>query len=128
MNAPTVFTELARRSGDALGRRRLASAQADLIVWREADRSLQAFQPRYGKPRQERMLGWTRDEDFRHPASDDGGMARLGHKRPSLLTAVAEPDAPYLLAPFDHPVAGLPDAIIAPIRQRLHEYAESRHE
>lgn len=95
--------------------------ELDLVVWEDADGTIQGFQLAYDKQHAERSLAWQRGKGFAHYAVDDGEGFSLANRTP-LLVADGPFEQERVLALFLALAAQVPQHIVTFLRHQLDTY------
>lgn len=130
ITTPALLTEIKRprQIPGELARRWFTSETMDLIVWLDAEKTVQGFQLCYGKPVQERALTWDSGKGFSHLAVDDGSVGGLGHKSTPVLLANSRANPEELLTLFTSASRHLPKEIVASVTTALRQHPDFPHE
>lgn len=107
-------------------RRWFADEFFDLIVWLEADGSVNGFQLCYDREFCPRALTWTRSAGYSHNAIDDGESPSGAHKSSPVLVSDGVFDTKSIYARFETAAGLLPEEIRSIVSEKIREFPDAK--
>ncbi len=120
-----MLKELRSLSPTPNKRRWFSDRRMDLILWYDAEETLEGFQLCYDKQAGERALTWTRQEGFLHHRVDDGESSPFSFKETPILLEDGAFDASRVRDEFQRRAREVPDGLRQWVLQRIDAYPAS---
>ena len=115
-----------RQEQSGPSRRWFADDFFDLIVWFEADGSVNGFQLCYDREYHPRALTWTRSAGYSHNAIDDGESFSGAHKSSPVLVSDGVFNTKSVYERFEQAAGLLPEEIRNIVGAKIKEFPNAK--